>query len=264
MSESSPVLPSSAELLADPARLVTYSPVSDRHSQALDALLQEYQQLQFENTLRQAVSLFEKGGPRQLQRKSSWISRFFGQDIEREADYYLSCLQIDQLLETGDTQFRRLSVFISELEPLWRSVSQESELLHTYLDRYREVLAMLEKDPERLASFALSSATFPLATKDQESALDVLRRRQANLELQATVFGQTALQARLVLQSMGPLQEQWQKLRDNVVPLWRQNRILQAADHHLQAALSNPLSQLSTLMHTSTLPEEPQNAPQKS
>ncbi len=61
-------LPSVPELLADPARLLTYTPVAHTQSTVLDALLQEYQQLHFDTTLNQAVALLEKGDPRQLER----------------------------------------------------------------------------------------------------------------------------------------------------------------------------------------------------
>lgn len=254
MSTEPPLL-SVPELLADPARLLTYTPVTDAHSTALDTLLQEYQQLNFDATLHKAVTLFEKGDPRQLERKASWFQRFLGKDIEREADYYLSCLQIDKLLEQGDAQFERLNTFISELEPLWRSVSQEGEVLNVYLDRYREVLTALEQDPARLASLP-SMAAFPGAGDGPGSALEALRRQQANLELQATVYGQTALQAQMVLHSMAPLQEQWQKLRHSVIPLWRQNRILRSSSKHLQKAVSSPLSRLTTLMSRSDPLEE--------
>jgi len=256
-------LPSVPELLADPARLLTYTPVAHTQSTVLDALLQEYQQLHFDTTLNQAVALLEKGDPRQLERRASWIQRFFGADIEREVDYYLSCLQVDELLELGDTQFERLNTFILQLDPLWRSVAQEGELLSAYLDRYREVLAELERNPDPLVKMPQGAAVFPGIGDGPDAALDALRRRLADLELQATVYRQTALQARMVLHSMLPLQEQWQKLRHTVLPLWRQNRILRASGKHLQTASTNLLSRLTTLLSRRVPVEENIHGPQE-
>jgi len=176
-------LPSVPELLADPARLLTYTPVAHTQSTVLDALLQEYQQLHFDTTLNQAVALLEKGDPRQLERRASWIQRFFGADIEREVDYYLSCLQVDELLELGDTQFERLNTFILQLDPLWRSVAQEGELLSAYLDRYREVLAELERNPDPLVKMPQGAAVFPGIGDGPDAALDALRRRLAEKQI---------------------------------------------------------------------------------
>lgn len=228
-------LPTVEEICAHFDLLLAYTPHSPEKARAVDACLERAKDLQMDFFANRAVDLLRHSDPERVFVKYSWWSRLVGKDLEQEVLYHAACFRIDRILEEGDVQAQAIVAFQRELVLLGEGVRREVEDLREYARRLEAALIRAEGEglPEISAGFL------------DPDLVEALRRRRTNLEVQATALAQTALQAELVFQNTKHILERWDKLKHNVVPLWRENRVLHSAKKHMSSKAAGQLEKLT-------------------